>query len=249
MRRLPRWAKICASCAAAVAALGIGAWLARAPLLRAAGGWLDVGETPRPADLVMLLPGDPNTRAFAAAALVKTGYAPRAVTSHEMPSPSVLEGAAIAGDEMARRVFVARGVAPEAISVLPGESRSTFDDAAALAKFLGSEPARSVIVVTNDFHSRRARWVFRKALGRRAGALRFVTVPVEGIDSARWWRTEDGAVLYASEYLKLVFYFFRYGSGWAWLAGGGAAAIAGMVIARRRWARRHPAPASAAPNP
>ena len=51
-----------------------GLYLARAAILPAVASWLDVGEPPQPADAIMLLNGDAETRAFAAAALWKAGW-------------------------------------------------------------------------------------------------------------------------------------------------------------------------------
>lgn len=234
----PRAKKIGAGVSAALGCVLI-LWCVRVPALSAAGRWLDVGEPPSPAEVVMVLPGEPETRGLAAAALVRAGYAKRAITSHERPLPEVEDGGALSNEEALARIFEARGLARDLVSVLPGESRTTFDDAEALAGFMRREPAATVIAVTNDYHSRRARWVFRKALGADGARLRFATIPTDGVDAARWWRTEDGVIIYANEFLKLAFYLLRYGRGWIWIALA-IAAIAAAYFARR-WKRRETA--------
>ena len=57
-----------------IVALLTGLYLARAVILPAVASWLDVGEPPQPADAIMLLTGDAETRPFAAAALWKAGW-------------------------------------------------------------------------------------------------------------------------------------------------------------------------------
>ncbi len=53
------------------------AWAARFSILAAMGRWLDVAQRPRPAEYVMVLTGDGDTRPFAAAALIKAGLGDR----------------------------------------------------------------------------------------------------------------------------------------------------------------------------
>src|SRR6516225_4130094 len=56
------------------------AWSERAALLTAAGRWLDVGERlHEPVDCVYILGGDADTRPFAAAALIRSGWARQAL--------------------------------------------------------------------------------------------------------------------------------------------------------------------------
>ena len=66
---------------------GGGVWFARGALLPAVSHWLDVGQRPQPADAIMLLTGNAETRAFAAAALYKGGWAPRILVSTVAAAP------------------------------------------------------------------------------------------------------------------------------------------------------------------
>lgn len=61
-----------------VAAVAAMCWANYPRLLRAAANWLDVGQRPRKADYVMLLNGGEESRPFAAAALLRQHWAPRA---------------------------------------------------------------------------------------------------------------------------------------------------------------------------
>ena len=111
---------------------------------------------------------------------------------------------------MTRKVLLARGVADADILTLPGESGSTHAEAIALGRFLEENPGATVSVVTTNFHTRRARWIFRRVLGKRADGLRFVAAPTDGFDATNWWQFEAGFRTYSSEYLKLLVYVFRY---------------------------------------
>ena len=93
---------------------------------------------------------------------------------------------------------------PDAIVLLPGEVDSTADEARSLKRYLDVYPGRTVAVVTNDFHTRRARRIFRAELGDAAADLPFFAAPTDGFDAHDWWRSEAGCTTYADEYLKLL---------------------------------------------
>ncbi len=112
--------------------------------------------------------------------------------------------------EVTKRVLVARGVPDAAIRILSGEIASTADEAAALMPLLKAEQDARVAVVTNDFHTRRSRLVFRRVLGERGAQLSFVGVPRAGAPQDAWWETPNGCVVYTSEYAKLGYYWLRY---------------------------------------
>jgi uncharacterized SAM-binding protein YcdF (DUF218 family) len=184
-----------------VAAAG---YLAAPWFLGWAGRFLDVSEPPRRADYVFVLGGGPETRPFAAAALLRAGLARRALFATVKLSPEAEDGLWPADHEVTRRVLLARGVRPADIVIFPEECDSTEDEARVLACFLEAEPEATVTVVTSDYHTRRTRLLFRRALGPQQGRVHFVAAPVDGVDAGNWWRTEKGLVVYVNEYFKLA---------------------------------------------
>lgn len=188
-------------------------WLAPGWVLPPLARFLDVSQTPRPADYVLVLNGDPEARPFAAAALVRAGLAQEVLLTRQrlsMESASAQQGTMLSELELTRRILQARGVKPDAVHILPGEISATADEARELASFLADHPEATVLVVTNAFHTRRARMVFRRKLGEDAERVSFVGVPREGITDDSWWRTAHGCVVYLTEYPKLVYYWIRY---------------------------------------
>lgn len=172
--------------------------------------FLDVSEEPTPVDYVLILNGDIETRPFVAAALVKGHLARQALVTTAAPTPETDDGLLPPEHEITRCVLRARGVPDSQIALLPGSIASTFDEANVLAKFVDEHPGCSVAIVTNAFHTRRARWVFRRALGDRPCQVYWVAAPREGVRAETWWRTEAGLTTYLSEYVKFVVYWVRY---------------------------------------
>jgi uncharacterized SAM-binding protein YcdF (DUF218 family) len=190
---------------AAVAAL----YLSRAALLPPVARFLDVSEAARRVDYVLVLGGGRETRPFVATALVRSGYAGKVLVPAVKSDPEVEAGIMLPEQEVIRRVLLARGVPAESIILLSGEVSSTQDEAQALAEFLQTQPESTVAVVTNGFHTRRARGIFQRALGERASRVHFVAAPLDGCDESNWWRTEEGFQCYLSEYAKLGYYWLH----------------------------------------
>lgn len=186
------------------------AWLLRGQLLPAAARFLDVGRTPQPADGVLVLGGSYETRPFMAAALVRTGYA-REVLLVQSPALPEERRVALPEHDVARAILLVREVPATAIQMLPGECRNTFDEALLASEFLAQRPDYRLIVVTNTFHTRRARWIFRQVLAERAEDVQFVSAPTDAFDASNWWHFDDGFTTYLKEYARLAFYLARYG--------------------------------------
>ena len=188
-----------------------GLYLARGAILPAAARWLDVGICPQPADFVMVLGGGIDNRPFAAAAMVKAGLAHRVLVSHVKSGPANLAGGVPADDVIVRRVLVARGVSNDAITAIGHENASTYDEARSLRVFLDATPDVRVLILTSDFHTRRARWIFCEILERHRSQIAMVSTPSEDFRFDQWWRSEEGFLTIAGENLKFLLYVIYYG--------------------------------------
>lgn len=212
-----RWIRVIRSLfftmTAFVLVVACAAWLMPERVLTPVASYLDVSEPPRVVDYVLVLNGDPETRPFAAAALVHAGLAKKVLLTHQklaLESNNVQTGGTLSELELTRQVLLARGVAASAIAELPGEIGSSYDELKKLAAFLNEHPESTATVVTNGFHTRRSRWVLRRLLGDHADAVSFVGVPRDGVDDAHWWRSKAGCAIYLTEYPKLLYYWARY---------------------------------------
>lgn len=140
-------------------------YLARHPLMRfAAENWI-VEDPLQNSDAIILL-GDDNfyaDRATRAAELFRQGMAPLVVASGRRLRPN----AGIA--ELMEHDLIERGVPKDRIIRFPQDADSTMEEAEALVSFVASKKWRSVIVVTSNYHTRRARYIFRRVF---PGAVR-----------------------------------------------------------------------------
>ena len=196
--------------------------------------WLDVGVSPTRAEYIMVLPGHSETRPFVAAAWVRLGLADQVLLPRTRSSNDIEDGIVPPTHEVEAAVMACRGLREEQVVILPGESASTFDDAQALAAFLATRPEASVAIVTSGFHTRRARWTFRQRIPEFMGRIQFVSAPNPSYRTNRWWRTPQGLDTVCSEYLKLLFYWCKYGTGLYWVGGGVLGVMVATCIVRHR---------------
>ena len=168
---------------------------ARHPILRyAAESWV-VDEPAPHADAILLL-GDDNfyaDRATRAAELIRQGVAPLVVASGRRLRPS----AGIV--ELMQHDLIERGVPKEKILPFPQDADNTEEEAAALAKFCAERRFRSVILVTSNYHTRRARYIFEKAFPSSI-SVSVASARDGDFDPDRWWEKRKSEKLFVHEW-------------------------------------------------
>lgn len=185
----------------------------RVPILTGLANYLVATDTPlQKADLIFVLNGDYNTRPFYASELYKQGLAPLVVIAQAESSPAEKLGLEENPTQIAVKVMLLKGVPADRILVLEenGPVTSTFDEAAALRSYITSHNIRSVILLTSQFHTRRARWVFEKELSGLPVRLEVAGAPHTSFNAGNWWNVEDGLIYLNNEYIKLFFYWIKY---------------------------------------
>jgi len=208
---------------------GLVIWMSRNVWMPVLGTGLDIGVPLRRADAVLILPGSEETRPFVAAGLIRAGYADLALIPQTLANPDIQNGVATATAETTRQILLKRGISDSKIVMLSGTSDSTFGDAQALSRYFEQTGAADVLVVTNAYHSRRARWVFRQVLQEHLDRLRFYSAP-NGFDARIWWQSRAGRQAVLSEWMKFLFYILYYGRAWLWCL---MAAVAGWIVRSR----------------
>lgn len=191
---------------AIVLLLATGAWAARRPILTGAARALTVRDPLRRADALVLLGGDPDSRPDEVARLYRRGLASTVLIVRSRPEPSVRLGVRLDDTDLNILVLHRLGVPASAIRVLrfPGGATSTYDEARAVRDWAYDAHPGTLIVVTSAFHTRRARWLFRRQLERLRIAILMAPVTDPDFDESNWWRTEPGLLAYVEEYLKFL---------------------------------------------
>ena len=192
---------------AVVVVLCVILYWARHPIMRfAAESWV-IDEPAAYADALLLL-GDDNfyaDRATRAAEMIRHGVAPLVVASGRRLRPS----AGVA--ELQEHDLIERGVPKDKIIRFPHDADSTLEEAAALARLCSERHFRSVIVVTSNYHARRARYIFDKVFP--PGIAVSVAGAHDGdFDPDHWWEKRKSEELFVHEIVGMIV-AFREGGG------------------------------------
>jgi uncharacterized SAM-binding protein YcdF (DUF218 family) len=165
-------------------------YLSRGPLLRAAGEFWVVNEPLEPSDAILLLSGDNYTadRASRAAELYRGRWAPRVVASGRQ----LRRYAGLA--ELTEHDLVERGVPAGAVVRLPHSAANTQEEAQALRQLVAERGWGRVLVVTSNYQTRRARYIFRRVFPR-AVEVRVVAALDSDYDPDHWWESRLGVRL------------------------------------------------------
>jgi vancomycin permeability regulator SanA len=183
-------------------ALAGAVYLLRRPLLRAAGEWFIVDELPQPYDAIVVLGDDnyPADRATRAAELYKERWAPRVIASGHYLRPY----ASVA--DLERRDLMERGVPAEAIVPFANFAANTREEAYAVRGLLRQKGWRRVLVVTSNYHTRRARYIYRRVLDPGMEG-RVMAARDSGFDPGAWWESRFGLKVFFRECAAMLVTF------------------------------------------
>lgn len=162
-------------------------YLVRGPLLAALADWWVVDEPLEKAQVVVVLGGDSVTgdRVRHAVELYRHGWAPRIVLSGASLRTYFNEV------ELMKREAVNQGVPEDRLVLAPQTAESTLQEAQALEAVLAQHKFRRVIIVTSNYHTRRARMIF-KALYQKRGTRTLVSAADDTrFRPQRWWKDRE----------------------------------------------------------
>src|SRR5215831_5782827 len=172
----------------------LGLYFVRHPVFRfMAESWV-VEDPLQKADALIVLSDDNfyADRATRAAELFREGKAPLVVASGRRLRPT----AGIA--ELMEHDLVERGVPKDKILRFAQDGDSTREDAEALAKLAKTKKWRKAIIVTSNYHTRRARYVFRHVFPQDM-EIRVAGARDGDFDPENWWEKRKSTKLFLRE--------------------------------------------------
>lgn len=164
--------------------------------LTALGNFLVDAQPPQRADLVLVLGGDFwGPRVLVGAELARLGYAPTALFSGP-PYQGRPQG------ELSIDFLVQKGYPKELFQVFATDADSTINEASDLRGELARRHVRRVLLVTSNYHARRATIV----LTLFCPGVKFISVPAPDshyhVD--KWWQDDSSRQLFFSEWSKIL---------------------------------------------
>jgi uncharacterized SAM-binding protein YcdF (DUF218 family) len=176
------------------------ALLFHARILGALGSYLVHDEPPRRADVILVLAGDGSGgRILKGAELVRQGYAPKAIVS----GPAIY---AVHECDLAIAFAERAGYPASYFTHFEHDAFSTVEEAHDAAPLLRSLGAKQVLLVTSNFHTRRAGKIFRAAMPD-------ISFNVVGSSDSHftpqgWWKDREGRKTFVFEWMKTASEWF-----------------------------------------
>jgi uncharacterized SAM-binding protein YcdF (DUF218 family) len=172
------------------------------------GQWLAMPPTIHRADVIAVFGGG-HERTLTAAWLYQQGTAPQVWHTGWKHDNLLREGVTAEANQTLLDTVPAH-------ALYLAETSSTWEDAQTIARLAQEHNARSILVVTSSFHSRRALCSLHHHLGNNQHVVVYYSpvLPSVGGDEgsiAGWWQQEDSRRMVYSEYRKLGYYLLHYG--------------------------------------
>jgi uncharacterized SAM-binding protein YcdF (DUF218 family) len=186
-----------------------------AVFFRYAGVGIVTSDAPEKADVIIVLMGSGPDRILGAVELYEQGYAPYILmVENWQPGYELLESRDVnlpRDAELAAMVGVQLEVPEEAFIILPGDARSTQDEALIVTQYLKEQQLKvdKVLLVSSKFHSKRSAKIFRWALADLDQDMRVLSCPTpyDDFNAAAWWNSREDAKRVVMEYAKLVNFY------------------------------------------
>jgi hypothetical protein len=168
--------------------------------LAAKAGSFLVVDAPRPSDVILVLAGETDRRPERALQLLAQGYGRRVVldvpTNSKLYEFTQIQLAQKYVQDLPQRALV---------SVCPIDGLSTKDESRDAEKCIArGGGGKSVLIVTSDFHTRRALSVFRRELPGHEYSV--AAARNDEQFGARWWTHRQWAKTFVDEWLRLIWW-------------------------------------------
>ena len=168
-----------------------------AQILTALGAYLVQAGPPQKADAALVLAGDGwGNRILAAAQFDREGFVPKVLVSGP-------DGAYGLHDCDLAIPFAVKHGYPESYFVhLENSARSTVEEAQAALPVIRGMGLQRILVVTSNYHTRRAGAIYRKLAPDLT--ILVVAAPDQKFTAAGWWRNREGQKTFLVEWEKTV---------------------------------------------
>ena len=162
------------------------------------GGYLVVND-PQKADVIVVLAGETNWRPARGLQFLSHGYAPRMLL--DVPAAGIIYDQSML---TIAKEYVQHLPQGEAISICPIAGLSTKTEAQDVVGCLRDSGVHRILVVTSDYHTRRARSVFQHEF--RGYDISIAAAFDSETFGIPWWHHRQWAKINLDEWLRLVWW-------------------------------------------
>ena len=111
--------------------------------------------------------------------------------------------------KLTRKCMIETGV--DSLRVLElGKATSTFEESEEILTYCINHNLKEISVVSSDFHLFRLGMVFREKFKEKGIRVHFFGTETKDFKAESWWTFEAGLITTFNEYIKIVYYVFKY---------------------------------------
>lgn len=181
----------------------------RFPLMTQAAQMWIISDPLEKADAAIVLGGSMDARPSYAAELYRRGLVPLVLVAEVNTNTAVDLQLIPLESEISAAILKKLGVPDAAIQRFGHSVTSTRDEAVAARKWLEQHPAKRLIIPTEPFNTRRARYIFKRELHGLDVQLTVTAIPNKRYDPLQWWKSEEATLNFQNEIIKLAYYWFH----------------------------------------
>ena len=185
-------------------------WFERVVLLRGAAELWVVSDIVGRADAVAIFGGGLSVRPFAADEYYRKGLTRKILVSNVSLNKAEMLGVAPSHTNLNRNVLIKLGVPETAIETFGSGLSNTYQEAVALREWAMRTHARSIIVPTENFTSRRVHWVLEHEFAGTGIQIQVPALDDPDYSVSDWWTSEKAITEFQNEVLKYVYYRIKY---------------------------------------
>ena len=186
------------------------AFIFRRPLLTGYARFFSVQTADKGADAIVCLSGGTVTRVPETLRLWNHGYAPAVFLTEGKKANKEFSNLEKSNMWFARSVTkqMELNATWETIPSLTGGATSTFDEAEDVLAYAKQKDWKRIIIVTDEFHTRRACYAFEKIFDGSGIEVETAGASNEVFSDDDWWESDRGISCYVLETIKFPVYLF-----------------------------------------
>ena len=184
----------------------------RINILRKIGNYLICDDNPPKVEVMFVLGACTYERAKAAVSEYKKGKIAEVVPTGELVSQMLLSLGldSLTDADLSRIAMINEGMDSTVIHPLR-EGTSTLEEAKAALKYCKMKKYHQILVLTSKHHTRRTQKIFRSIFQDSDIEIYLRGSNPIDYDTENWWKQESGLIFVNNEYMKLIYYKWKYG--------------------------------------
>ena len=111
--------------------------------------------------------------------------------------------------DLCRDALLRQGADSSAVRVMK-RGMSTFEESEEILGYSVAQGFKRIMIISSKFHTRRIDKVFRKKFREKGIEIVIRGAVPKSYKTDTWWQEESGMIFVTNEYLKLLYYAYKY---------------------------------------